>query len=186
MIGRLIQQQQIWFLEQKLRQQGASSLAAAQMRQRFVMFIFVEPQPAQHLADADFVGIAAGCLERELRVAVFIEQRGIVIAVTLRGFGQPMFQFGQRSALFTQAGKDRQHGVMQRHIACRRRVLRQIADRQPALADDVARAGRLDAGQEAQQRGLARAVRADHADAIPLFDAQINIAEDIECAVRFA
>ena len=177
-VGRLVQQQQIRLLEQQLRQQCARALAAAQMRQLLAVLILVEAQPAEHLADAHLVVIAAGHLEGGLRMAILVEQRGDSRhrrAARPRPGDAPTRPARRPGRA---AGRRRVSIASCRVIvASRWRVLRQIADRQPALANDIAAGRWLGAGQNAQQGGLARAVRADHADAVACFDAEIHAAK---------
>jgi hypothetical protein len=64
-------------------------------------------------------------------------------------------------------------------------LLRQIADREPWRAQAHASALRLlEAGEQAQQRRLADAVRADYADPAARADGQRDAAEDLVGAVR--
>ena len=70
MVGRLVHQQQVRFLQEQASQQAAGALPAAQVRQRQVMLGRGKSQPGQHLADAQFPVVAAGrfesCLQRSI------------------------------------------------------------------------------------------------------------------------
>ena len=79
--------------------------------------------------------------------------------------------------------EDREHGAVQRLVARRRRILRQIADRQSPLTRDLAAGSRLAAGQDAQKGRFACAVRPHEPDAIAGLDAHVNALEDIQCAI---
>ena len=186
MVGRLVQQQQIGLLKQDLSEQRPGALAAAQVRHLLGVLVLVEAQPAQHLADARLVGVAARHLEGGLRVAVFCQQRVIVAVAPARDIGQAVLQLGQRGALVAQPIEDVQHRGVQRLVARGRRILRQIPDGQPAPARDIARRRRLDPGQDAQQGRLARAVRAHKTDAVAGLDAHVDARKDVQRAESLA
>ena len=185
-VGRLIQQQQIRLGQQQLGQQRTGALAAAEVRQRLVVLVLVEPQAAQHLTDARLVIIAAGHLERGLRLTVGRQQLSVIGRAGCGRLGQPVLHLGQRGALRPQVGEHFQHRLVQRVIARWRWVLGQVAHGQAPFARHIAGRGCLRPGKDAQQRSFARAVRADKPDAIPRFDAQIHAGEDIQRAKRLA
>ncbi len=68
---------------------------------------------------------------------------------------------------------------MERKVAGGRRVLRQIADRQPALPRDIAGGLRLGICQNPQHRRFARPVCADKPDPVTCLDAQVNARKNI-------
>ena len=62
-VGRLVQQQQVRFLQQQLAQRGARLLPPAQVLHRGSLLLAREAQPVQHLGYLVLVAIAAGMLE---------------------------------------------------------------------------------------------------------------------------
>src|SRR5207247_7084662 len=58
-------------------------------------------------------------------------------------------------------------------------LLRQVRDDEAATLRDLSRVGRLLAGQDAKQRRLAAAVRADHAQADARLDVEVEPAQDL-------
>ena len=63
-------------------------------------------------------------------------------------------------------------------------LLRVVADLQTVAGLDLAGVGLVDAGEDAQQRGLAGAVQAEHDDLRSAIDREVDVREDLERAVR--
>ena len=99
MIGGLVQHQQVGAGEQQARQQGARALPAGKLGQRAAVIVFVEAQAGQRLADAGFVGVAAGQLEGFLQAPVAVQD-----LFGLLGVAHGVFQAGQLGFLLEQVG----------------------------------------------------------------------------------
>jgi hypothetical protein len=80
----------------------------------------------------------------------------------------------------------RRHHELDRAVRREARLLRHVAQARLAAKRPRPRVGRLDAGQETQQRGLARAIRPHEADAVPLRQGEREILEEGCGAVRLA
>src|SRR5690606_7841733 len=75
-------------------------------------------------------------------------------------------------------GEPGEHRLARARIAVEARLLRQVADAQAAARDHAAPIGLLDAGQDAAEGALARAVAADQAHALALHEGQRDPRED--------
>ncbi len=62
-------------------------------------------------------------------------------------------------------------------------LLREVAELEPVAGLDRPGVGRLDAREDAQQRGLARTVEPEHDDARTLVDGQVDAGEDLQRTV---
>ena len=71
-----------------------------------------------------------------------------------------------------------------RAIAEARDLVRLEADDAALVEQDVAVVGLVDAGDQVEERRLAGAVRADHADDLALVDVQVELGDDLEAAER--
>ena len=60
--------------------------------------------------------------------------------------------------------------------------MRLEADDRPPLEQDLARVGAVDAGDQVEERRLARAVRPDHADDLALVHMEVELRDDAEAA----
>jgi hypothetical protein len=70
MIGRLIEQEQIWIRQQQTRQMRARALSAREVIERHVIFGFAEAQACEHLLDLDRIRVSAAPLELMLHASI--------------------------------------------------------------------------------------------------------------------
>ncbi len=112
-VGRLVQDQQVGVGEQQARQHRPRALPAGKLRDGAVVIVGVEAQPAQRLADARLVGVAAAALELVL-------QRPVALQGGLRLFGvaHRCFQARQLRLQLPQA-RQRLQAFLPQAYACR-------------------------------------------------------------------
>ena len=94
MIGRLIQEEQVWLGEEQLGQQGSRLLTAAEDAQGLVLFLLREAQTSQNQLYLAFVSVAAGQFKRLQRLPVALQG-----FFALRGIGHLLFQAAQLGLL---------------------------------------------------------------------------------------
>ncbi len=135
-----------------------------------------EAEPAQNGGDLQVDGVAIAHAEALLQTAVALEQ-GVVFARGHTRVGQPVLEVvhfrlhvEQRFERVAGLGKD---GAARIGEA----VLRQIAHGECGRPYHGAAVGLVEAGQHAQQGGLAGAVRPAQADAIPIADMPGDLVE---------
>ncbi len=170
MVGRLVEQQQIGLVEQQPAQRDAAALAAGE------------------LGDVGVVGRAAQRVHRQIDLGVELPQvLGIDLVLELghllggfvRVVGGDLVVAVEQRLL----GGDALHDVLaHRELGIELRLLLEIADARalgdPALADEFL----VDAGHDAQQRRLARAVDAEHADLGVRIERQMDVFEHLAVA----
>ena len=100
MIGGLVQQQQVWPLQQQATHQCARALPARKLGERQCMVGCRKSQPLQRLPDLRLVGVAAGFLKLMLQHAVAFQR-----AVPLCWRSHRLFQTAQLSLLRKQRRK---------------------------------------------------------------------------------
>jgi len=155
MVRRLVEQQQIGLLREQPREVRAHDPAAAQRRRRAVHILLAERQPRENPLR----------LRRD-RVPVILRKIAdrLVVFVALR------IARGLAAAhRLTRLDELRRHArreIDHRLAAHRRALLRQKAERDPALHRDAPLVRRILAEDDREQRGLPRTIRADEPDAI--------------------
>ena len=154
MVGRLVEQQDVGLLEDDASEVDASLFAAGQLGKELRALCARDFQTVAHLIDLEIVVVTAECVQFLLERTVAVQQ-AVVVGVLLH-LG---FQLVHRGAYLVCTGKgcaqnvlDGGGGVVDRH-----------------LVDDTDRAARADgdvtvvvgqtAGDDVQERGLARTVR---------------------------
>ena len=167
MVGRLVEQQQIGLVEQQLAERDAAALAAGELG---------------HLG---VVGRAAQRVHRQVDLAVEVpEVLGVDLVLQLRHLvgglvgiigGDLVVAVEQRLL-----GGDALHHVLAHGLfRVELRLLLEVADagafRDPALAGELG----VDAGHDAQQRGLAGAVDAEHADLGVRVERQMDVLQHL-------
>ena len=170
MVGRLVEQQEVGLLEQEAAERDAAAFAAGELR---------------HVG---IVRRAAERVHRLLDLAVEIPQAlGLDLVLELRHLVGGLVGIVHRE--FVVAVEDRlllldaEHGVaahVERRVKLR--LLRQVADPRAlgdeALADELG----VEAGHDAQQRRLARAVDAEHADFRVRVEREVDVVENLLAA----
>ena len=166
MIGRFVEQQQVWLLHERPGQRNAPTPAA---RQLVHLLVGGQAQLGDGRFDAlvevpAFVGVDF-CMQRlELPEPVPVERE-------LRHLGVGLEQaFDLRQAGADDLGDRQVHG--------RGEILFQLADDQVGFRDDLTAVGFQRAHDQLQCRRLARAVTADEADPFAGFDRKLGISQN--------
>ena len=157
-VGRLVQQEQRGAQQQQTGEGGAHPPATRELSERARDLLPLEAEPAEDDPRLGFQPVAPAGLESVLELAVPRRER-------LRRVGR------QRGAQLPEFALDRPHVVepperLREHGAGRGATdfLREVADRDAAVAAHVAAVRLLETGQEAAERRLADAVRSDQPD----------------------
>ncbi len=176
-VGRLVEQQQAGPPEQQLGQRDAHLPAARERLGGLAEVVLAEAEAAQHGRDpqVDAVAVVAAELLLQLGVA---DQHRLVLALGHAVVAQPRLERVHLGLPRQQVGEGRRRLVEQGPAAVVQAVLRQVADGQPARGDHLAGVGLVDAGQDAQQGGLAGPVRAAQADPLPIADLPGDVVEE--------
>src|SRR5205807_28066 len=175
-VRRLVEQQERRAEEQQAREGRAHAPAPGELGQWPGEVAHAEPEAAQDRLGRGLEPVAAESLEPVLEVAVARRQR--VALVSVRGPAErrgdllhlaldppDLVEAGER------LGEDRARRA-------RRHLLGQIADRRLARAADAPSVRLLEPREEPAERRLARAVRPDEADALPVGDPPRQRAEE--------
>ena len=179
-VGRLVEQQEVGPFEQDLAEGDAAALAAGERGD--VGVAGRQPHGVHGDLDAAVEVPALGGLDGVLDLGLLLEQR-----VHLVGVG-PLAEPGVDLVEPVEKGADRRDGLLDvaADVEARveRRLLGHVADgdprRRPRRAEEVL----VEPGHDPQQRALARAVAADHADLGPRVERQPDVLEDFLLAVR--
>ena len=167
MVGRLVEQQQFGLLEQQLAQRDAAPLAA------------------RELGDVGIVRRAAQRIHRQIDLGVEVPQvLGVDLVLQLRHLVGGLVGIVRRDLVVAVEqrllGGDAFHDVLADGLGLVEvRLLLQVADARalgdPALADVFL----VDAGHDAQQGRLARAVDAEHADLGVRVERQVDVLQNL-------
>ena len=172
MVGRLVEQKDVGVRNEHRQKRQPCFLAAAEQGGRFVEVCRRKAEALEHRARFGLVFVAA-------RAAEFLLQRGVARRVGAVPVGQPALQFGQPALGLVQAGKGVQRPVQHRPAA---EVLLRLLGEQlrfcAARKGHVAAVGLQAAGEDVEQRGLARAVGPDDAEALAFVDREGYIVEN--------
>ena len=167
-VGGLVEQQHVGLGEQQLRQLDAHPPAAGEARERARAILLCEAEAREHARHARLaLEAAAGCEARAQLVLALGEGFGGILAARARASrSRPRSRDSSRSSSSrcASAGRD----LLARRCAARRgrspgaggrRAVPRGSSRRPA-------SGASSPASDAQQRGLARAVRADQPDPV--------------------
>jgi len=168
-VGGLVEEQQFGVAQQQAREGQARALAAAEDGDGPRELVAREAQPHQRGLGSAFVLVAAGVLELRLQRAELPEQ--VMARVRLR-FGDLALQLAHPPLRLEQLGEGAQRGVVQAHLRGQVGLLLHEADAQALAAVHAAGVGLRGAGDDPQQRRLARPVRPDQADRLALVQAE--------------
>ncbi len=167
MVGRLVEQQQIGLVEQQLAQRDAAALAARQLGD-----VGVVRRAAQRVHRQVDLGVE---VPQVLRVDLVLQLRHLVGGFVGVIGGDLVVAVEQRLL-----GRDALHHVLADGLALvEMRLLLEVADAgalgDPALAVKFG----VDAGHDAQQRRLAGAVDAEHADLGVRVERQMDVIQHL-------
>ena len=172
-IGRLVEEEQVRIGDDQPCQRRPRLLSARQRRRRLRPFVTGEAEPAQRALDALVERVAAEdlVLVQQLRVGVIGHT---LLALHRREpLGHPIEMRGARPDGGPQVRRGHERLVEMG-------LLGEQSERQASLAMDLAAVGLVAAGGKAEERGLARAVRADEADPVAQGDRGVDRVEDHE------
>ena len=144
------------------------------------MFLLREAQTCQDHLDLALIPITASQLKGLQRLPVALHG-----PFALGGVGHLLFQAAQLGLLALQVGEDGQHLLVESALAWQLCRLGQIADAQLSRPVHPACRRGIQAGYDAQQRRLARAVVPYQSDLVAPGDLEENAPEDILRAVGF-
>ena len=183
-IGRLVEQQQVWTSEQQLCE-GDSHLPAARERfARTVAVLAAESEAAQHGRDAQVDAIALVQAESILKLRVAREHR-IVFVLRDRGITELVLDVVHLRLHVEQRLKRAACFLEDRSSRVAQAVLRQVTDREPGRLHDAARIGVFDSAQNLEEGRLSGAVRAAQADAFAVADLPRHVIEQDAVAEGF-
>ncbi len=168
MVGRLVQQQHVGHADQRASQRHALLHAA---RKRADRHVAREIQAVQRGFDAvvEIPGVAG--VDPLADGMHAFHQRIVVIAAQLRG---QAVVFGQQRTPLAQARSD---GLEHRLLGRKLRLLLDVGDLHALLHHEQAIVQARRAAENLQQRGLARAVTPDQADALAGFERKLGMIE---------
>ena len=161
----LVQHQQVGIRGQRPGQQDQSPLTARELAHAPRLGHAAQPELAEQVGDQRSVGLLGGRQGRERVVVGALETVQAVGVV--RRLGQLTREPLELELCRRAVERVRDRRVEPQQLAI---VLRQPAQHEPLLAHDLARVGLEIAGQKAQQRGLAAAVRPDDRELRTLVD----------------
>ena len=170
MVGRLVEQQKFRRIQQQFAERDAAALATGKLR-----YIGIVRRTAQRIHGLVDLGIE---IPQPLGLDLVLQLRHLVRGLVRIIHRELVIAVEDRLRL-----GDTLHDVFADGLGLvERRFLRQIADPR-ALGDPaVAREILVDAGHDPQQRGLARAVDAEHADFRVRVEGQMNVLEHLAVA----
>src|SRR2546428_1412720 len=171
-VRRLVGQQQRGRQQQQAGQRRAHPPAARELGDRPRQLVGTEAEPAQDRLGLTLEPVATERLEAVLEVAV---ARGEGVGRRRGQHRRDLLHVALQRPDVGEAGERlRQH----RALAARGGLLGEVADGGGARAAHAPRVGLVEAGQDATERRLAGAVRADEPDPLPVRDAPREVAEE--------
>ena len=159
-VRRLVEQQQVGVGDHEAGEGRAGLLPARQRRRRLVPLLAREPEAGQRLVDALVERVPAEDLELVLQIGVGVLLDSMV-PLEARRASRPS---GRGAAAPWRTAARRSGAAMNSRVEVR--LLGEQAERQAALAMDLALIGLVEAGRDPEQGRLAGAVRADEADPV--------------------
>jgi hypothetical protein len=180
-VRRLVEQQQVGVGDEQPRERDAAPFAARQLAAARVVAQHAEC--VQHGLGTVLDVVAAEVLEPFVEPLLFREQLVEPFRRVLgrRELGVHTVECPEHLVAAGDAAHD---DVADRRVGGQRGFLRQEAEPQVAAHRAVARVGDELAGEDAQQRRLAAAVRAEQADAFALVDDQRDALQQVAIADR--
>ncbi len=184
MVRRLVEKQQCRATQQELRERDAHLPAAGERLGRPVEVCFRKSQTFEHLGHAQVDAVALLAPE-ELREVVVPDEQRLVLPIGKRRIGECVLDpLDLRPRL--EQGLERQGRlVLERAARMFEPVLWEVTDGEARGFDDVAGVGFVEAGEDAEERGLARTVRSRQADTITIVDLPGDVVEQDTVAESF-
>ena len=185
MVGRLVEQQQIGFLQQKLGQREPHLPASGEFVGLLRPVFLGETQPHQDSADFGLDRVAVARAEFVFQPVIAVGDFGVRRAgvIELRHAVREGFQFRLDGAEVVEHG----HALVEHRPSRERQaVLRQVSGRRAFRDRERAVVERVQPGQNLHDRGLAGAVRADQPDAVVARDQPVGVFEKKFVAETFS
>ena len=185
MVRRLVEQENRGASQQQLGQLDAHAPAARELARRPAEILAAESQAEQRLLDVGVARLAAEDVEAVLRIVEPVEQLLVGGTLVVGSFGDFTRERGnlglEAQHLVEGLGRllDQRRGVGHAHR------LGQIANRAFAVDGHGTRRRLLFTGDDAQQRGFARAVLAHQADTVLGIDEERDIVEEGPAPVAY-
>ena len=181
MVRRLVEQHRVRAHQEDLGQRDAHLPAARQLADVARHRLLAEAKPVEHLAGAAVECVAVELVELCLHLAVsFDDGIHLVGAIGIAHGRLELGHLDRESRHRSDAVHHFGHGAASCHVAD---VLAEIADPHTAIDGDLTFVGLLLAGDHAEKRGLAGAVRPDQSDLLAALDRGRGLDEDDLLAV---
>ena len=176
-VRRLVEQQQVGVAAERARERRARQLAARERAQRPVEVLVGEAEAAQHRGRVVAPAVAARVLEPRLRLRVAVQRRLVVRAAA------PSPARATRAPARARRGRRAPESTYSRSVTSRSSGGRWScsATRVPFCERELAAVLLGLAGEHAEQRRLAGAVRAGERDAVAPLDAERDAVEEDGC-----
>ncbi len=174
MVGGLVEQQQVGFLQQQLGQRQPHLPAAGEFLRLPIPVFFAKSKSLQHAPHFSFNRVTIAGAKFVLQTVIAVGHVGILRAGMIE-FGDLMGERFQLAFHGMKFGKHRhafgKHGAPGK----REPILRQISCGRPLGDDERAVVEAVQAGENLHQRRLAGAVRAHQADAVVRRDQPVGV-----------
>ena len=172
-VRRLVEEQQVGVAAERARERRARQLAAGERVERAVEIGLREAEAARDGADALAPGVAAGVLEPRLRLGIAASVCGPWSPRRHRLLEAPQLLLDR-----DEVGGAREDVLAQREAALQRRTLVVQCDARALRERELAAVDLGLAGEHAQQRRLAGAVRPGERDAVAALDLEGHAVEE--------
>ena len=166
MVGRFVENEQVGLLHEQTPEISAHDPAAAEFFEWTIEIFFAKGESGQNLFGLRLKLMAAEFVETLVDIIVRID------IVGMQGFPglKLLLQFGH-------FWRNRSRKFEDGFLTCRGAFLWQVTHRDVALECDCAGVGGFGAENQRKERGLARAVGADKADAVAAIDLKGHVLE---------
>ena len=181
MVRRLVQNQQVGALDQQPRQAQAGLLAARKHPGRLLPGFGGKAHTVEDFFDLGVHIVGVHRVHHSGAVGDLLGQRGVV-----GGVRQLCLQGVHAGQGVQRRGKHQLHGGVDVKVGVQPGVLLQIPHGHAGAERRITAVGQAFAAKNAQQRGFAGAVGADHTDAVPFFNGGVDIAQHLVLAKAFA
>ena len=184
-VGGLVQEQKVRAQQQELAQFEARALPARERGHALVVLRAGKAQARQHPLQARAPAVAVLLLEAVGELGVVLREARVLLRIDVVQLAHARLHLPELFLHLKDAGKAGLHLLPDRALARQVVQLRVEADAQAARrAQGPAVVGVL-AGEDLEQRGLARAVGADKAHAVVILHGQRHALEDLVYAEGF-
>ncbi len=176
-VGGLVHQQHVGFLQKQLRKRNPRTLPAGQRFHFAAEHMPADPKAQKLAGNLALVGIAFQLCELLSHLTVFVRQADGCLFVAV--FRHSRFHVAHAAFQSDDAAEHRKHRVPHGILGADIVDLRQIPQLQALVHMHGAAVGLLLAGEDPHQRGLAAAVGADKAHLLALLHGKGNVAQHL-------